>query len=176
MQYLEDQQSAIKKAIQNHTKHITDVKKDLQTKAKQRQLEELVAQMKRFALNAELKGLYDKVVPPVDALDKQVQFCMTSVATFKEMLGKIDENLCIRATKQDVLNVDNKFRFCVKKDKYNPFKETTELEYIEMKNDVNNVVKVVNNIEKKIEADIKKAVKRATDHLKPDPITAEKEQ
>ena len=42
-----------KKALQNHTKHITAVKKDIESRAKNRTIDEMVKQMKRFALNDE---------------------------------------------------------------------------------------------------------------------------
>lgn len=40
-----------------------------------------------------------------------------------------------------------------------------------MKVDVNHVVSLISSMTTKIENDIKKQVKRATDHLKPDPAT-----
>ena len=63
----------VKTSLVNHTKHITNMKKEIETLAKKRQFEELVAKMKRFALCDDYKELYDKVVPPVAEMDKLTQ-------------------------------------------------------------------------------------------------------
>ena len=58
-------------------------------------------------------------------------------------MAQYDEDISYKASKQDVLNVDNKLRLFVKKDKYKPWKEQTEMDYHEMKTDINHVVSVV---------------------------------
>ena len=62
--------------------------------------------------------------------------------------------------------MDNKFRNYVKKDKYKPFKEQTELDYHEMKTDVNHVVSVVAKVTKNLNNDINKAVRYAMQYVK----------
>ena len=62
-----------KDSLINHTRHITNMKKELETTAKKRQFDELVAKMKRFALCDDYKALYDKVVPPVAQMDSLTQ-------------------------------------------------------------------------------------------------------
>ena len=62
---LSDHILGCKKALQNHTNHITNVKKDVKNCATQKQLNDLAERTKKFALNKELKDLYDKIVPPV---------------------------------------------------------------------------------------------------------------
>ena len=44
-----------KTAIQNHTGHITKLKKEIEHKAQKRQFDELTKQLKRFALNEDYK-------------------------------------------------------------------------------------------------------------------------
>lgn len=54
-----------KTALQNHTKHITSLKKDLEKKAPLTQMLDVVSKLKTFAYNKDFKALYDKVVPPL---------------------------------------------------------------------------------------------------------------
>lgn len=44
-----------KTAIKSHTKHITQLKKEMETKAQKRNLDEIVVQLKKFALNEDYK-------------------------------------------------------------------------------------------------------------------------
>ena len=71
-----------------------------------------------------------------------------------EIVQRYDENLCTKANKQELLSVDNKFRKYVKKEKYKPFVETTELEYVDLKAEVADVVKVVTKVKKNLANDI----------------------
>ena len=71
---------ACKKALQNHTKHITAIKKEIEMKATKRQIDEIVKQMKRFALNDEYKVLYDKVVPPISVMQESNKDLSKTVA------------------------------------------------------------------------------------------------
>ena len=58
-------------------------------------------------------------------------------------MAQYDEDISYKASKQDVINVDNKLRQYVMKDKYKPFKDNIEVGYQEMKADVNGVVSMV---------------------------------
>ena len=71
-----------------------------------------------------------------------------------EIVAKYDQNLCTKANKQELLAVDNKFRQYVKKSKYKPFVETTELEYVDLKAEVKDVVQVVTKVKKHLPNDI----------------------
>ena len=86
-----------------------------------------------------------------------------------EIVAKYDQNLCTKANKQELLAVDNKFRQYVKKAKYKPFVETTELEYVDLKAEVKDVVQVVTKVKKHLPNDIQQAVRKATSHLKQEP-------
>ena len=44
------------------------------------------------------------------------------VARLKAIIAQYDENLSIKCNKQELIDVDNKFRDFVKKDKYKLFK------------------------------------------------------
>ena len=78
-QLIEDTRSC-KKALQNHTKHITKLKKEQENFATKVELRTLADHTKMFALNTELVDLYNKVVPPTklmqevgDQMTKQVE-------------------------------------------------------------------------------------------------------
>lgn len=60
-----------KKALQNHTKHITTSKNDMKDKVPMRKFQEMVTHMKKFALNEQYLTLYEKVVPPVQLMETQ---------------------------------------------------------------------------------------------------------
>lgn len=55
LEALNDLTQNCKTAIQSHTKHITAVKKELETKAQKRGFDEMSKQLKRFALNEDYK-------------------------------------------------------------------------------------------------------------------------
>lgn len=46
---------------------------DIESKAPQTDIVELIQELKRFALYEDLKKLYNKTVPPVDIVQKQIQ-------------------------------------------------------------------------------------------------------
>ena len=62
--------------------------------------------MKSFALNTDLKELYDKVVPPVALVETQVHNMSQSVSKFKKIVARYDELLSQKASKQDVNEID----------------------------------------------------------------------
>ena len=47
-----------------------------------------------------------------------------------------DMNLSMKATRHDIMTIDNKFRQYVSKEKYKPFVETTELDTHELKGSI----------------------------------------
>ena len=52
----------------NHTKHITKLKKIFESAATKKELRELSDFCKKYALNSELKDLYDRIVPPTEIM------------------------------------------------------------------------------------------------------------
>ena len=85
---------------------------------------------------------------------------------FKIIVAQYDEDISYKASKQDVLNVDNKLRQYVKKDKYKPWKEQTETDYHEMKTDINHVVSVVTKATRELSNDVEKSVRNAMNQYK----------
>ena len=55
------------------------------------------------------------------------------VSTLKQVVEQYDSNLALKANKQELLGVDNKFRLYAKKDKFKKFEEQTELDCHELK-------------------------------------------
>ena len=108
-------------------------------------------QLKRFAINDELKQLYEKVVPPVATMEELCDKTSREVHKLAGIVAKYDENLCVKANKQELMAVDNKFRLHLKKTKFKEFKTLTETDYDEMKTDVNHVVQVVSKVTKNLE-------------------------
>ena len=91
------------------------------------------------------------------------------VKQLTEIVAQYDINLCTKANKQELFDVDNKFRKFIKKDKYKAFVETTELEAHETKTELNSVVEDVALIKKNMIADIHTVVRKLTSHLKVPP-------
>ena len=63
------------------------------------------------------------VVPPVSVMQDVGDTMTAEVARLKAVIAQYDENLSIKCNKQELIDVDNKFREYVKKDKYKVFKE-----------------------------------------------------
>ena len=156
--------------MQNHTQHITKVKKTLADTASKKELREFIQESKKFACNSELRDLYDKVVPPVAYAQDVAADMKAEVARFQKIIEQYDENLSVKANKQELLAVDNKFRLFVKKDKYKPFVETTELDHHELKTEVNEISEILKKLEKNLPNDIHLSVRKATAHLKQTPV------
>lgn len=64
------------------------------------------------------------------------------------------------------MSVDNRFRQYVKKEKYKPFVETTEMDHINMKSDVKDLMEICEKIQKNLHNDIHQSVRKATSHLR----------
>ena len=92
-----------------------------------------------MAFNRDLKALYDKVVPPAAKMFDMAKDMEAEVDRLSEIVANFDKNLSIKANRQDLLGVDNKFRNFVKKEKYKPFVERTELEGYELKAEISDV-------------------------------------
>lgn len=58
MEEIEENNGQCKKALQNHTKHITRIKKDLELCATKAELRKLADYSRQYALNSELVDLY----------------------------------------------------------------------------------------------------------------------
>ena len=65
------------------------------------------------------------------------------VKQLQEIVAQYDINLCTKANKQELFEVDNKFRKYVKKDKYKIFVEETELGCHETKTELNSLMEEV---------------------------------
>ena len=118
---LDEQMFAARNLLKNHTEHVTKLNKQMGTKASKVQFDEVVQHCRQYALNKDLKELYNKVVPPVAAAEEISQEMQAEVDRLTNVIEQYDVNLCQRATRQDVLEVENKFRKYVKKDKFKPF-------------------------------------------------------
>jgi len=77
---LGEQTTQAKLALQNHTEHITKVKKQMQEGATKKDVREVADKMKRFALNVDLTDLYKKTVPHVATME----------AIGREMTAEVD--------------------------------------------------------------------------------------
>ena len=161
---------AQKAALQNHTAHITKMKKNVEAAATKRELAELGAKTGKMALNSELQELYHKVVPPVAVMEEVGRRMQDDVAKLTSVVCEYDRNLCTKANKQELFGVDNKFRQYVKKAKYKPFVEETELDLHELKTETNTLNTAVEEIRKNLLGDIHAAVRKATSHLKATPV------
>ena len=77
------------------------------------------------------------VVPPVKVMQDVGDAMTAEVTRLKAIIAQYDENLSIKCNKQELVDVDNKLRDFVKKDKYKIFKEETELDAHALKTEVN---------------------------------------
>ena len=111
-------------------------------------------------------------MPPVAILETSCNKLAEQVEQFKLIVAQYDEDISYKASKQDVINVDNKLRQYVMKDKYKPFKDQIEVEYQEMKTDVNHVVTVVTKATRDLQNDVDKAVRNAINKANKDNIAA----
>ena len=68
-----------------------------------------------------------------------------------------------------MLNVNNKFRNYVQKEKYKPFKKLIKHDYDEMKTDVNHVVEVVTKATRDLQNNVNTCVRKATADLRNNP-------
>ena len=116
----------------------------------------MVTQMKRYALNEQYLTLYEKVVPPVQMMETQTQQNTEEVKKLVKIIARYDENLCIKANKQEVMACDDKFRKYLRKDRYEDFKSITSIELESMKKEVKNVVTMMAKVAKNLENDISK--------------------
>ena len=100
-----------------------------------KKFENLLKQSKSFALNSDLKELYEKVVPPVATMEQIGKEMEAEVQHLTGIVQNFEMNLCIKATRQDLLAIDNKFRQYVKKDKQKAFLETTSEDLEKLRGD-----------------------------------------
>lgn len=59
----------LRKALSNHTEHITTLKKTQDSKASQKDLYDIKEKLRTFAILDDYKELYEKVVPPVALME-----------------------------------------------------------------------------------------------------------
>lgn len=69
-------------------------------------------------------------------------------------MARYDENLCIKANKQEVMACDDKFRKYLRKDRYEDFRNMMNIELESMKKEVKHVVTTVAKVAKNLENDI----------------------
>ena len=83
-------------------------------------------------------------------MEQIAQEMQDEVDRLTEVINRYDENLCIKANRQDVLNFENLLRKYVKKDKYKPFVETTELDSVNLKQEMNDLIEKQDTLEKEV--------------------------
>ena len=86
------------------------------------------------------------VVPPVAVMQDIGDSMTAEVARLKAIIAQYDENLSIKCNKQELLDVDNKFRNFVKKEKYKIFKEETELGAHDLKTECNTLIRDLDDL------------------------------
>ena len=144
----------IKGAVVNHTKHITKNKNDIGKRATLEELHKLQLQLKKFALCDEYKKLYEKVVPPVQLIETQTAKMRDKVKKMKHIVARYDEALSTKANKQDVLDVDNKFRKYTKLPVFEEFKGQALDDYETLKTEVTNATDFLNSVTKTIRREV----------------------
>ena len=97
----------LRKALSNHTTHITALKKAQDTKASQKDLHEIKERMKTFAQLSDYKELYEKVVPPVAVMEDVGNRMQTEVEVLKRIVEQYDIDLTTKANKAEVLTLDS---------------------------------------------------------------------
>ena len=65
-----------------------------------------------------MKDLYEKVVPPVAAMEDFANEMRAENDKLAECVSNFDVNISLKASKQDLVDLENKFRQFVKKEKY----------------------------------------------------------
>ena len=75
------------------------MKKEVKNCSTQKQLNDLAERTKKFALNKELKDLYDKIVPPVAVMQAVGQRMQEDVSQLKAIVEQYDQNLSMKANK-----------------------------------------------------------------------------
>ena len=90
------------------------------------------------------------VVPPVAVMQDVGDAMQAEVARLKAIIAQYDENLSIKCNKQELMDVDNKFRLFIKKDKYKPFKDETELDVHDLKTEVKSLIRDLDTLKKNV--------------------------
>jgi hypothetical protein len=79
---------------------------------------DIAIQLKKCALNTDLKDLYNKTIPHVATMEAIGKEMTAEVDRLEKIVEQYDVNLSVKANKQELMAVDNKFRQYVKKVKY----------------------------------------------------------
>ena len=91
-------------------------------------------------------------------------------------ITNFDLSISLKASKQNLVDLENKLRQYVKKEKYKEFMEVTETDIVDMKAEVNGVLSKMEEIEKHIRRQVKESVnkkgKKLYESLKLDPNLA----
>ena len=87
MEEMDEAIMACKKALQNHTQHITKIKKLIEALATKNELRKLADNTKVFALNTDLVDLYNKVVPPTEIMQAVGERMQIDVKTLQEIVA-----------------------------------------------------------------------------------------
>jgi len=107
-----------RQALLNHTQHITEMKKKLDDVVSKRKFNSLEEKTKGFALNKELKELYERVVPPVAAMEEVGREMKAQVDRVEAICWEFDKTLMNKASKVDVMGVEQKLRDYLKRDEF----------------------------------------------------------
>ena len=70
--------------------------------------------MKDFAEIVEFKELYEKVVPPIAIFEEKNEKLLRRVQKLNGIVKRFDEALTVKANKQEMMDIDNKFRWFTK--------------------------------------------------------------
>lgn len=96
------------------TKQASRIEEELEHKCDDRQILEIKREIKRFALYDDLKDLYNKVVPPCQTIQENLEEYLTQLAKFERMLAAFDEGVQLRALKTELNPLWNEFKHFVK--------------------------------------------------------------
>ena len=127
---------------------------------------DLIKNTQQYAMNSELKALYNKIVPPAAMMEQSAKDMEVKCMRLTEAVTNFDKLMSLKASRQDFLALDNKFRLFVKKEKYKPFVETTELEAQDLKAEVNGLIDRFDDLRKVISIEINKTVRKMTSDLR----------
>jgi len=99
-------------------------------------------------------------------MEKATAKTKRKVKLLKQIVKKYDENLCQKANKQDVLEVDNKLRHYVKRVEYDDFVEQTQSSIVVIDKECKKVVTVVAKVTKTLPGTINEQVRHAVKQMR----------
>ena len=110
--------------------------------------------MESLAPFKDLKALYKKVVPPLEQMQKNFTDVRKEWLQTKVMVEEFDRTICMKAQRQDVLDVDNKFRLYQKQEQFFEFKHWCKDAMDEALEKSTEVMKSLKSMDKNIQHEI----------------------